>query len=171
MTNCASVSSSILSSMNGAMVRRGDTNFIAIPAEVVDGVQTYVGVKVTALKSADTERKDGTVIPAFDFDSAKLAYDAWKTQFDAKASAPKKSKGADPAVEARKVARAEWMRNWIDNVMDATKEYTASDVYAEADKQLFPTPMMVGSALIAMDGNGIVIHDNGKGNKKTYTKA
>ena len=91
------------------MVRRSNSNFLAIPGDVVDGVQTYYSVKVGALLAKDTK-----VNKAFDFDAAVAEYDEYATKQAEKASTPKKSSGADPAKqaakEARKQALTEWMR-------------------------------------------------------------
>lgn len=91
------------------MCRRSNSNFLAVPGDVVDGVQTYYAVKVSALLAKDTK-----VNKAFDFDAAVAEYAEFATKQAEKSSAPKKSSGADPAKqatkEARKAALTEWMR-------------------------------------------------------------
>ena len=57
------------------MVRRSNSNFLAIPGDVVDGVQTYYSVKVGALLAKDTK-----VNKAFDFDAAVAEYDEYATK-------------------------------------------------------------------------------------------
>ena len=92
------------------MCRRSKQNFLAVPGDVVDGVQTYYAVKVSALLAKDTKTNT-----AFDFDSAVAEYDEFATKQAAKSSTPKKSSGADPAKqaakEARKTALTEWMKD------------------------------------------------------------
>lgn len=94
---------------NAIMCRRSNSNFLAVPGDVVDGVQTYYAVKVTALLSKDTKTNK-----AFDYDSAVAEYAEYAAKQAEKAATPKKSSGADPAKqaakEARKAALTEWMR-------------------------------------------------------------
>ena len=102
--------SAIATACPGAtMCRRSNVNFLAVPGDVVDSVQTYYAVKVSALLAKDTK-----VNKAFDFDAAVAEYDEYTAKQAEKASAPKKSSGADPAKqaakEARKKALTEWMR-------------------------------------------------------------
>lgn len=102
------------------MCRRSNSNFLAIPGEVVDGVQTYYAVKVSALLAKDTK-----VNKAFDFDAAVAEYAEFAAKQAEKASTPKKSSGADPAKqaakEARKTALAAWMK-------DNPSEHTCTEV-------------------------------------------
>ena len=92
------------------MCRRSNSNFLAVPGDVVDGVQTYYAVKVSALLAKDTK-----VNKAFDFDAAVAEYAEFAAKQAEKAATPKKSSGADPAKqaakEARKAALTEWMQN------------------------------------------------------------
>lgn len=101
----------ILSQFPGAtMVRRSKTNFIAVPGDVVDGVQTYYSVKVGALLAKDTKTNT-----AFDFDAAVAEYTEYAAQQKEKEAKPKSTKksGPDPekvaAKEARKSALLAWM--------------------------------------------------------------
>ena len=63
------------------MCRRSKQNFLAVPGDVVDGVQTYYAVKVSALLAKDTKTNT-----AFDFDSAVAEYDEYATKQAAKSS-------------------------------------------------------------------------------------
>lgn len=101
----------ITSACTGAtMCRRSNSNFLAVPGAVVDGVQTYYAVKVSALLAKDTKTNK-----AFDFDAAVAEYAEFAAKQAEKASTPKKSSGADPAKqaakEARKTALAAWMKD------------------------------------------------------------
>ena len=63
--------SKILSDYEGsALVRPDKTTFIAVPTE--EG--TYIKIAVSKLASKDVERKDGKVIPAFNFETAVEGY-------------------------------------------------------------------------------------------------
>ena len=77
---------------------------------MVDGVQTYYAVKVSALLSKDTKTNK-----AFDFDAAVAEYAEFAAKQTEKAATPKKSSGADPAKQAakekRKAALTEWMQD------------------------------------------------------------
>ena len=92
------------------MCRRSNSNFLAVPGDVVNDVQTYYAVKVSALLAKDTK-----VNKAFDFDAAVAEYAEFAAKQTEKAATPKKSSGADPAKQAakekRKVALTEWMRD------------------------------------------------------------
>ena len=79
--------STIATACPGAtMCRRPNMNFLAVPGDVVDGVQTYYAVKVSALLAKDTK-----VNKAFDFDAAVAEYDEYTAKQAEKASTPKKS--------------------------------------------------------------------------------
>lgn len=95
---------------NAVMVRRNKSNFLAIPADEVDGVQTYVKVAVGALAHKDTERA-----AAFDFEAAAAEYTEWKVAADAKAAAPKapKASKADPEKAAARKARQDKLLAWM----------------------------------------------------------
>ena len=92
------------------MCRRSNSNFLAVPGDVVNDVQTYYAVKVSALLSKDTK-----INKAFDFDAAVAEYAEFAAKQAEKAATPKKSSGADPAKQAakekRKAALTEWMLN------------------------------------------------------------
>lgn len=85
---------------NGALCRRGNSTFYAIPDEVIDGVQTYKSVKVGSLLHKATKSNE-----AFDFEAAKAEYAAFAANLAAKASKPKKSKELDPEKAAAREAR------------------------------------------------------------------
>lgn len=122
------------------MCRRSNSNFLAVPGDVVDGVQTYYAVKVSALLAKDTK-----VNKAFDFDAAVAEYAEFAAKQTEKAATPKKSSGADPAKqaakEARKAALTEWMR-------ENEGEHTCTEV-KEAMPQVYGecVIMTVGSDL------------------------
>lgn len=99
----------VANSFPGAtMCRRSNTNFLAIPGDVVDGVQTYYSVKVSTLLVKDTKTNK-----AFDFDAAVAEYDEYSAKQAEKSSTPKKSSGADPAKQAAKEARKAALTEWI----------------------------------------------------------
>ena len=156
--------SAILSQFPGATMVRKDTkaptNFIVIPGDVVDGVQTYYSVKVGSLLSKDTERN-----PAFNFEAAKASYEAYAASVAEKASKPKatpKSK-ADPEKHAASIARAEAALAWlIENPGEhAAKEIKIAlpEVYEEQ------TIMQVGTDLKALykekEDCGLVLESKG----------
>lgn len=107
-----------------AMVRRGNTNFLAIPmGEDEEGVMQYAKVAVSSLLSKDTK-----VTTAFNFEAAIAEYSEWEALQAAKANKPKKSKETDPEKEAAKQARLEALLNWVKN--EATDEFTSSYAHA-----------------------------------------
>ena len=129
------------------MCRRSNSNFLAVPGDVVDGVQTYYAVKVSALLAKDTK-----VNKAFDFDAAVAEYAEFAAKQVEKATTPKKSSGADPAKqaakEARKAALTEWMR-------ENEGEHTCTEI-KEA------MPQVYGECVIMTVGSDLksAAHDN-----------
>lgn len=137
---------SILSQFPGAtLVRKAKSNFIAIPGDVVDGVQTYHSVKVGALLSKDTKSN-----PAFDFENSKKEYEAYSAEQTAKANKPKaerKSK-ADPEKHAASIARAEAALAWL---IENPGQYAAMDIKtAMPEVYEEQTIMQVGTDLKAL---------------------
>lgn len=106
----ANLVSEIVKVFPGAtMVRRNKSNFLAVPGEVVDGVQTYYSIRVGTLSAKDTERS-----VAFDFEAATAEYAEWKKAADEKASKPKaEKKAADPEKIAAKKARQDALLAWM----------------------------------------------------------
>ena len=133
---------SILSQFPGsAMVRRSKTNYIAVPGDIVDDVQTYHAVKVSALLSKDT--KSNT---AFDFEAAKAEYEEYAAAQLEKANKPKapKKSGADPEKQAAMAARADAALAWL---IANPGEHTATEIKAAVDCMANVTIMQVGSDL------------------------
>lgn len=106
----ANLVSEIVKVFPGAtMVRRNKSNFLAVPGEVVDGVQTYYSIRVGTLAAKDTER-----FAAFDFEAAVEEYAEWKKAADEKAAKPKaEKKGADPEKAAARKARQDKLLAWL----------------------------------------------------------
>lgn len=156
--------SAILSQFPGATMVRKDTkaptNFIVIPGDVVDGVQTYYSVKVGSLLSKDTERN-----PAFDFEAAKASYEAYAASVAEKASKPKaerKSK-ADPEKHAASIARAEAALAWL---IENPGEHAAMEIKtALPEVYEEQTIMQVGTDLKALykekEDCGLVLESKG----------
>lgn len=142
----------ILSQFPGsAMVRRSKTNFIAVPGDVVDDVQTYHAVKVSALLSKDT--KSNT---AFDFEAAKAEYEEYAAAQLEKANKPKATKksGADPEKQAAMAARADAALAWL---IANPGEHTATDIFnALTDAYAGKSVMTVGSDLKPLIAAGTV---------------
>ena len=144
--------SAILSQFPGAaMVRRSKTNFIAVPGAVVDDVQTYHAIKVSALLSKDT--KSNT---AFDFEAAKAEYEEYAAAQLEKANKPKapKKSGADPEKQAAMAARADAALAWL---IANPGEHTATDIFnALTDAYAGKSVMTVGSDLKPLIAAGTV---------------
>lgn len=137
---------SILSQFPGAtMVRKSKSNFIAIPGDVVDGVQTYYSVKVGSLLSKDTKTN-----PAFNLEAQVAEYEAYSAEQTAKANKPKaerKSK-ADPEKHAASIARAEAALAWL---IENPGQYAAMDIKtAMPEVYEEQTIMQVGTDLKAL---------------------
>lgn len=116
---------------NGVMCRRGGQNFLAIPAEVVDGIQTYVRVSVGGLLSKATK-----TVPAFNLEEAVEEYAEYTKRAAERASTPKKSNAPDPEKAAARAARREKLLAWFkENPGEHTSQEifnTLTDVYAGA---------------------------------------
>lgn len=154
----------ILSQFSGAtMVRKSKSNFIAIPGDVVDGVQTYYSVKVGSLLSKDTKTN-----PAFNFEAAVAEYEAYAAEQAAKASAPKapKKSGADPAKQEakqnRKSAALAWMIANPGEHPSMEVKNALPEVYGDI------TIMQVGSDLKELWEEGSLTRREEKG-KKFYS--
>lgn len=106
----ANLVSEIVKVFPGAtMVRRNKSNFLAVPGDIVDGVQTYHSIRIGALSAKDTERS-----AAFDFEAAAAEYAEWKKNADEKAAQPKSPKKTpDPEKAAAKKARQDALLAWM----------------------------------------------------------
>lgn len=138
------------------MCRRNKENFLAVPGAVVNDVQTYYGVKMSALLAKDT-----TVNKAFDFDVAVAEYAAWSAEKAAKQSTPKKSKGADPAKQAAKEKRKEAVFAWL---VENSGMHSCTDILkALPDVYEGQTIMTVGSDCKSLAEEGKVSKTTEKG--------
>ena len=74
MANMKELTATVLTQYPEAVACRNGSNgnFLAVPGEVVDGVQTYYGVKVWALAAKATKTN-----PAFDVEAAHAEYEAY----------------------------------------------------------------------------------------------
>lgn len=148
------------SNPGSALCRSGKSNFVAIPGEIVDGVQTYLKVSVTTALYKDTKTH-----AAFDFDSAKAEYEAWAV---AQAEKPEKTATAKvPNLEAQ--ARREALDAAIEG-LDAFEKLTATDILAALPDGLAPNVMAVGSAAKRLVEKGVLTMDIVE-KKKYYSKA
>lgn len=155
------IMSAVQSVLPGAtMCRRSKENFLAAPAAVVDGKQTYVAIKFTALLAKDTK-----VNKAFDFDSAAADYETWHAEQAAKQATPKKSSGADPAKQAAKEARKTAVFEWL---VANSGMHSCTDIFkALPDVYDGQTIMTVGSDCKALAEEGKVSKTTEK-NKNFY---
>ena len=165
MANMKELTATILTQYPEAVACRNGSNgnFLAVPGEVVNGVQTYYGVKVWALAAKATKTN-----PAFDMEAAHAEYEAHVAKQAEKASKPKASKEPDPAkVEAkakRQQALLEYMKSNPNVEMTSLEVFKAlPDVY---DGQ---TMMTVGSDLKALSTMEDVLSCEVKDGKKYWT--
>lgn len=121
--------SKILSDYEGsALVRPDKTTFIAIPTE--EG--TYIKVAVSKLASKDVERKDGKVIPAFNFETAIENYKTFiaeqEAKAEARANAPKKERvsKADPEKVKMRAERQAKLVAYLETISGMT--FTSTDI-------------------------------------------
>lgn len=144
--------SKILADYEGsALVRPDKSTFIAVPAE--DG--TYIKIAVSKLASKDVERKDGKVIPAFNFETAVAGYEAFKTEQEAKAearaNAPKKERAskADPEKVKMRAERQAKLVAYLETISGMT--FTSTDI-ASTCTDIYPdgNVLNIGSDLAAI---------------------
>lgn len=144
--------SKILSDYEGsALVRPDKTTFIAIPTE--EG--TYIKVAVSKLASKDVERKDGKVIPAFNFETAIENYKAFVAEQEAKAearaNAPKKERvsKADPEKVKMRAERQAKLVAYLETIPGMT--FTSTDI-ASACTDIYPdgNVLNIGADLTAI---------------------
>lgn len=117
---------------DGVMCRRGGQNFLAIPSEIVDGVQTYVRVSVGALLHKATK-----TVPAFDLEESRAEYDEYaKRQSERATSAGNSKSKADPEKAAMRAERRAKLLEWfrVNPGEHTSKEIydTLTDVYGDA---------------------------------------
>lgn len=119
-------------------------NFLAVKGEVVDGVQTYYGVKVWSLAAKATKTN-----PAFDVESAHAEYEAYSAKQAEKASKPKVSKEVDPEKAAAKERRQAGLMEYVSELKG---EFTSKDVFDDLCDSVYDgcLIMAVGSDLVAM---------------------
>ena len=144
----------VLSNYEGsAMVRRSDTNFIAVPmGENEDGVMEYAKVAVSTLLSKATKAN-----PAFNFEAARIEYEAWQKKQAEKAAKPKSAKksGADPAKQAAAQARQDALLVWL---ASNPGQHTATEV-VNGLPEVYPNTydtLTAGSDLKALLNTGAV---------------
>lgn len=133
---------------DAVMVRRSGSNFLAVPGEVVDGKQTYLAVKVSALLAKGTK-----TVKAFDLEAGVAEYEEYAAKQAEKSSAPKKFKGADPEKQAAKERRKASLYEYM--VVNGVQDMTATDLLkALPDVYEGCSVMTVGSDLkeLAADG-------------------
>ena len=141
--------SKILSDYEGsALVRPAKTTFIAIPTE--EG--TYIKLAVTKRASKDVERKDGKVIPAFNFETAIENYKTFiaeqEAKAEARANAPKKERvsKADPEKVKMRAERQAKLVAYLETISGMT--FTSTDI-ANTCTDIYPdgNVLNVGSDL------------------------
>lgn len=145
---------------NATMCRRNKENFLAVPGNIVDGVQTYYAVKLSALLAKDTKTNK-----AFDFNTAAADYETWHAEQAAKQTARKKSSSADPAKQAAKEARKTAVFEWL---VANSGMHSCTDIFkALPDVYEGQTIMTVGSDCKSLSEEGKVSKTTEK-NKNFY---
>ena len=144
--------SKILADYEGsALVRPDKSTFIAVPT----GDGTYIKVSVGKLAAKDVERKDGKVIPAFNFETAVAGYEAFKTEqaakAEARANAPKKERAskADPEKVKMRAERQAKLVAYLETISGMT--FTSTDI-ANTCTDIYPDGniLNIGSDLAAI---------------------
>lgn len=160
------VMDTIFSTFEGAtMVRRGNSNFIAVPVgENDEGVMEYYRITVSKLNTKGSEK-----VAPFDFDAAKDAYAAHLDEVaqkaaDRKANRPaSKTKVVDEAKEAAKKVRKDAVLAWL---VANPGEHTASEIHAALADTAYDgmLVMRTGNDLISLmeDGEISCRKENGK---------
>ena len=165
MANMKELTATVLAQYPEAVACRNGSNgnFLAVPGEVVDGVQTYYGVKVWALAAKATKTN-----PAFDVEAAHAEYEAHATKQAEKANKPKKSKESDPAKVEAKAKRQQALLEYMKS--NPNMEMTSLEVFkALADAYDGQTMMTVGSDLKALSATEDVLTCETKEGKKHWT--
>lgn len=158
-----------LTAMDGAfMARQNKHNFVAIPGEVVDGVQTYLKVSVATALSKDTKTN-----PAFNPEIAKDEYNEWLAESEARAveraNKPPRPTGPNPEAQAR--------RDALDTLiagLGKIEHATSTDIYntlVDAGKLPEKTTIMsIGSSAKRLVEAGILAVEIDEKKKKYFTK-
>lgn len=152
--NTSTIVSTILSTMNGTLVRKGKENFIAIPND--EG--GYIKVAVSNLLAKDTATNK-----AFDFATSVTEYAEWAKEQEAKANKPKATKPVNVKAQELRDAMDATITAWVPD-MEEDKRYSATDIKnaigIEADV------MQVGSSAIRLADKGIIgIERDAKGKR------
>ena len=147
MANMKEITATVLAQYpNATACRNGSNgNFLAVKGEVVDGVQTYYGVKVWKLAAKATKTN-----PAFDVEAAHAEYEAHAAKQAEKASKPKVSKEPDPEKVAAKERRQAGLLEYMTE--NAGVEVTSNDVFTALKDSVYDgcLIMAVGSDLQAL---------------------
>lgn len=160
---------STLMAIDGAiMCRQAKHNFVAIPAEVVDGVQTYLKVSVATALSKDTKSN-----PAFNPETAHAEYEEWLAESTARAeeraNKPPRQVGPNPEAQARRDAL-----DALISGLSSVKNATATEIFnALTDAGTLPdktTVMSVGSSAKRLVEAGKFSVEVGEDKKKRYSK-
>lgn len=165
MANMKEITATVLAQYPDATACRNGSNgnFLAVKGEVVDGVQTYYGVKVWALAAKATKTN-----PAFDVEAAHAEYEAHAAKQAEKASKPKKSKEPDPAKVEAKAKRQQALLDYMKD--NPNVEMTSLEVFmALRDAYDGQTMMTVGSDLKALSTTEDVLTCEVKDGKKYWT--
>lgn len=165
MANMKELTATVLAQYPNAVACRNGSNgnFLAVPGEVVDGVQTYYGVKVWALAAKATKTN-----PAFDVEAAHAEYEAHAAKQAEKANKPKVSKEPDPAKVEAKAKRQQALLEYMKS--NPNVELTSLEVFkALPDVYDGQTMMTVGSDLKALSATEDVLTCEVKDGKKYWT--
>lgn len=130
---------------NAIPARVSGKNVLLVESQTKDenGKSIFYTIDLTVKDNAPTKTHAGfnpqqAVQDRIDYDSGVAE----------KASKPKATKGGDPEVEARKVARIEAVKAWM-KTAEKGKEYTATDVFNEIGA-VMGSAMLTGSTLQKM---------------------
>lgn len=160
------VMDTIFSTFEGAtMVRRGNSNFIAVPVgENDEGVMEYYRITVSKLNVKGSEK-----VAPFDFDAAKDAYTSHLDEVaqkaaDRKANRPAKTKVVDEAKEAAKKMRKDAVLAWL---VANPGEHTASEIHDALADTIYEGMfvMRTGNDLISLMEDGEISCRKEKGKK------
>lgn len=158
----------VISTTNATPVRPSKSSFYAV--ELEDG--TYAKITISALNKKDVARKDGKIVPAFNFNAAVKNYETYTAEQQAKAeeraaarAAKPKQSYADPEKVALRAARQAKLWKYLQGKVDVelTSREIATDmpdVYADNDV------MAVGVDLKALaSGHNELICEKREGKK------
>jgi hypothetical protein len=122
MMKIEEMNNSIMGTFPNAIPCRTDSmgDFLAVESEMVDGVQTYVAIKISSLLAKDRSNRK-----AFDVNAAHETYVAHHQKLAEKAQQTKKTKTSDPAKEEAKNNREIALHEWL---ITNPGEHTANDI-------------------------------------------